>query len=106
MNRSLKQSVWVLALGIACTGFSATSRAAALPAQQGYDQERSHYRECNDNQVYFQQGVQDGQHDRQSGGNRNEHPQPSEASELRAHRSGYKQGIRNTTSVPKTPGRV
>jgi hypothetical protein len=106
MNRNLKQSLWVLALGIACTGFNATSRAAALPAQRGYDQKRSHYRESNDNQVYFQQGVQDGQHDRQFGGNRSEHPQPSDASELRAYRNGYKQGIRNVTSGPKAPGRV
>jgi hypothetical protein len=57
--------------------FNAPSRAAALPAQRGYDQERSHYRESSDNQVYFQQGVQDGQHDRQFGGNRSEHPQPA-----------------------------
>jgi hypothetical protein len=100
MNRNLKQSLWVLALGIAFTGFSVTSRAAALPAQQGQNQER------NDNQVYFQQGVQDGQHDRQFGGNRSEHPQPSDANELRAYRNGYKQGIRNATSGPKAPGRV
>jgi len=110
MNRNLKQSLWVLALGIAFTGVSTTSRAAALPAQQGQDQERSHYRERNDNQtgdrVYFQQGVQDGQHDRQFGGNRSEHPQPTNANDLRAYRDGYKQGIRNTTSGPKAPGRV
>jgi hypothetical protein len=106
MNRNLKQSLWVLALGIACTGFSATSWAAALPAQQDKDQERSHYQERNANQVYFQQGVQDGQHDRQFGSNRSEHPQPSDANELRAYRDGYKQGIRNATAGPKAPGRV
>ena len=106
MNRNLKQSLWVLALGIAFTGFSVTSRAAALPAQQGQNQERSHYRERNDNQVYFQQGVQDGQHDRQFGSNRSDHPQPTDAKDLRAYRDGYKQGFRDTTSGPKAPGRV
>src|SRR5882762_10159546 len=110
MNRNLKQSLWVLALGIAFTGVSKTSRAAALPAQQGQNQERSHYRERNDNQrggrAYFQQGVQDGQHDRQFGGNRSEHPQRNDANDLRAYRDGYKQGIRNATSGPKAPGRV
>ena len=77
MNRNLKQPLGVLALGIAFTGFSATSRAAAVPAQQNQDQEHSQYQERKDNQVYFQQGVQDGQHDRQFGGNRSEHPQPA-----------------------------
>jgi hypothetical protein len=61
MNRNLKQSLWVLALGIAFTGFSATSRAAAVPAQQNQDQDRSQNRNRNGNQkgdrVYFQQGV-------------------------------------------------
>jgi hypothetical protein len=56
--------------------------------------------------VYFHQGVQDGQHDRQFGGNRSDHPQPADAKELRAYRDGYKQGIRNTTSGPKAPGRM
>ena len=106
MNRNLKQSLWVLALGIACAGFNATSRAAARPAQQDKDRERSHYQESNTNQVYFLQGVQDGQHDRQFGSNRSDHPQPTDASELRAYRDGYKQGIRNATSGPKAPGRV
>ena len=106
MNRNLKQSLWVLALGIACTGFSVTSRAAALPAQQEQDQDRSQSRNRNDNQVYFQQGVQDGQHDRQFGSNRSDHPQPTDVKDLRAYRDGYKQGIRNTTSGPKVPGRV
>jgi|ERR1700704_5948120 hypothetical protein len=106
MNRNPKQSLWVLALGIAFTGFSATSRAAAVPAQQNQDQERSQYQERKDNQVYFQQGVQDGQHDRQFGGNRSEHPQPNDASDLRAYRNGYKQGFHNTASEPKAPGRV
>ena len=106
MKRNLKQSLWVLAIGIACTGFSATSRAAALPAQQGQDQERSHYQERGDNQVYFQQGVQDGQHDLQFCSNLSDHPQPTDANDLRAYRDGYKQGIRNATSEPKAPGRV
>ena len=96
----------MLALGIAFTGFSTTSRAAALPAQQGQDQERSHNQERNDNQVHFQQGVQDGQHDRQFGSNRSEHPQPNDANDLRAYRNGYKQGFRNTSSEPKALGRV
>ena len=106
MNRNLKQSLWVLVLGIAFIGLSATSRAAALPAQQEQDQDRNQSRNRNDNQVYFQQGVQDGQHDRQFGGNRSEHPQPTDANELRAYRNGYKQGIRNATAGPKAPGRV
>jgi hypothetical protein len=110
MNRNLKQSLWVLALAIAFTGFSTNSRAAALPAQQAQDQDRNQNRTRNDNQrgdlAYFQQGVQDRQHDRQFGGNRSEHPQPSDANELRAYRNGYKQGFRNTTSAPKAPGRV
>src|SRR6266478_4705113 len=109
MNRNLKQSLWVLALGIAFTGFSTTSRAA-LPAQRDLDQDRNQNRTRNDNpkgdRVYFQQGVQDGQHDRQFGGNRSEHPQPNDANELRAYRDGYKQGIRNATAGPKAPGRV
>jgi hypothetical protein len=110
MNRNLKQSLWVLALGMAFTGFSRTSRAAALPAQQGQDQDRNQNRDRNDNQkedrVYFQQGVQDGQHDRQFGSNRSDHPQPTDAKDLRAYRDGYKQGIRNAASELKAPGRV
>ena len=110
MNRNLKQSLWVLALGIAFTGLSTTSRAGAVPAQQEQDQDRNQYRTRTDNQngdrVYFQEGVQDGQHDRQFGSNRSDHPQPTDASDLRAYRDGYKQGIRNTTSGPKAPGRV
>jgi len=89
MNRNLRKSLWVLALGIAFAGLSTTSRAVALPAQQDKDQERSHYQERNDNQVYFQQGVQDGQHDRQFGSNRSDHPQPTDAKDLRAYRDGY-----------------
>ena len=110
MNRNLKQSIWVLALGIAFTGFSATSLAAAVPAQQEQDQDRNQNRDRTEDQkrdkVYFQQGVQDGQHDRQFGGNRSEHPQASDASDLRAYRNGYKQGFQNTTSGPKSAGRV
>jgi len=106
MNRNLRKSLWVLALGIAFAGLSTTSRAVALPAQQDKDQERSHYQERNNNQVYFQQGVQDGQHDRQFGSNRSDHPQPTDANDLRAYRDGYKQGFRDTTSGPKVPGRV
>ena len=34
MNRNLKQTVWVLALGIAFTGLSTTGLTAAVPAQQ------------------------------------------------------------------------
>jgi hypothetical protein len=112
MNRDLKQSLWVLALGIAFTGFSTTSRAAAAPAQQdqNQDQDRDQNRDRNDSQkadrTYFQQGLQDGQHDRQFGGTRSDHPQPSNRNDLRAYRDGYKQGFRDTTSGPKPPGRV
>lgn len=110
MNRNLKQSLGVLVLGIAFAGLSTTSRAAAVPAQQGQDQDRNEYRTRADNQkadrVYFQQGVQDGRHDRQFGSNRSDHPQPTDANDLRAYRDGYKQGFRDTTSGPKAPGRV
>jgi hypothetical protein len=94
MNRILKQSLWVLALGVAFTGLSTTSLAAAVPALQ--DQDR---RDRNDNQYQranFQQGVQDGQHDRQYGGNRSDHQQPNDPNELRAYEEGYRQGFRNT----------
>ncbi len=101
MNRNLKQSLWVLALGIAFTGFSTTSRAA-LPAQRDLDQDRNQNRTRNDNpkgdRVYFQQGVQDGQHDRQFGGNRSEHPQPNDAD----LRNQFSQARRHTRSNPST----
>jgi hypothetical protein len=110
MNRNLKQSIWVLALGIAFTGFSAPHLAAAVPAQQDQDQDRNQNRDRNDNQndvrTYFRQGFQDGQHDRQFGGNRSDHPQPNDANDLRAYRNGYTQAFGNTTSGPKAPGRV
>lgn len=110
MHRNLMPSLWVLALGIAFTGLSAPSRAAAVPPQQAQDQDRSQNRDRNHNQkgdpLYFQQGVQDGQHDREFGSNRADHPQPTDANDLRAYRDGYKQGIRNSTSGPKAPGRV
>src|SRR6266850_987235 len=99
MNRNLKQSLWVLALGIAFTGLSTSSLAAAVPAQQGQDQDRNQNRDRNDNQYgdrgYFQQGLQDGEHDRQFGGNRSDHQQPNDANDLRAYRDGYKHGYRN-----------
>ena len=110
MHRDLKQSLLVLVLGIAFTGLSASSRAAAVPAQQA--QEKDHSQNQNrkgyqrDGQLYFQQGRQDGQHDRQFGSNRSDHPQPTDANDLRAYRDGYKQGIRNTTSEPTAPARV
>ena len=101
MNRNLKQSLWVLALGIAFTGLSTSSLAAAVPAQQGQDQDRNQNRDRNDNQYgdrgYFQQGLQDGQHDRQFGGNRSDHQQPNDANDFRAYQDGYRQGFRNTT---------
>src|SRR5712692_10565588 len=110
MNRNLRKSLWVLALGIAFAGLSTASRAAALPAQRDLDQDRNQNRTRNDNpkgdRVYFQQGAQDGQHDRQFGSNQSDHPQPTDAKNLRAYRDGYKQGIRNTASGPKAPGRV
>ncbi len=96
MNRNLKKSVWVLALGIAFTGLSTTGIAAAVPAQQGQDHDH------NDHQYgdrgAFQQGLRDGQHDRQFGGNRDDHQQPNDASDLQAYRDGYRQGFRNTAS--------
>ena len=67
MNRNLKQTIWVLALGIAFTGLSTTGLTAAVPAQQypaQQDQDRNQNRDRNDNQFgdrgYFQQGLQDG----------------------------------------------
>jgi hypothetical protein len=109
MNGNLKQSLWVLALGVAITGFSTPRVSAAAPAQQdqgqGQDQYRNQNRDRNDEQRgdrwSFQQGVQDGQHDRQYGGNRSDHQQPSNASERRAYRDGYKQGFRNTAYIQR-----
>jgi hypothetical protein len=105
MNRNLKQSIWVLALGIAFTGLSTPSLAAAVPAPQ--DQDRNQNQARNDTEVgdrtYFQQGLQDGQHDRQYGDNHSDRQQPYNANDLRAYQDGYKQGFRNTASAPKAP---
>jgi hypothetical protein len=107
MNRNLKKSIWVLALGIAFTGLSTPSLAAALPAQQDQNNDRSQNQARNDNEIgdrtYFQQGLQDGQHDRQYGDNHSDRQQPYDANDLRAYQDGYKQGFRNTTSAPKAP---
>jgi len=107
MNRNLKKSIWVLALGIAFTGLSTPSLAAAVPAPQDQDQDRNQNRDRNDNEVgdkrYFQQGLQDGQHDRQYGDNHSDRQQPYNANDLRAYQDGYKQGFRNTASAPKAP---
>jgi hypothetical protein len=109
MNRNRKQSLWVLALGIAFTGFSAPSLSAAVPAQQDQVRDRNQNPDRNDNprgdRAYFQQGFQDSQHDRQYGGNSSDHQQPNNANDLRAYQDGYKQGFRNSTSAPKKPGR-
>ena len=111
MNRNLKQSVWVLALGIAFTGLSTSRLTAAAPAQQDQgrgqdqdqDQNRNENRDRNNNNQfadrgYFQQGVLDGQHDRQFGGNRNDHQQPSNKNDRRTYQDGYKQGFKNAAS--------
>src|SRR6266481_5577615 len=104
MNRNLKKSIWVLALGIAFTGLSTPSLAAAVPAPQ--DQDRNQNRDRNDNEVgdktYFQQGLQDGQHCRQYADNHSDRQQPYNANDLRAYQDGYKQGFRNTASAPKS----
>jgi hypothetical protein len=69
MNRNLRKSIWVSTLGIAFTGLSTPSLAAAVPAPQDQDQDRNQNQARNDTEVgdrtYFQQGLQDGQHDRQ-----------------------------------------
>ena len=127
MNRNLRRTLWVTALGVAFAGFGAPSRAAAVPAQQSQEQDRDKKEERKDDQSgdkkHFQQGFQDAQRDRQVGGNRNGHPRPSDANDLRAYEDGYKQGSRNTTtsgtknttmsgtkntmmSGPKAPGKV
>jgi hypothetical protein len=107
MNRNLKKSIWVLALGIAFTGFCSPSLAAALPAQQDQNNDRNQNQARNDTEVgdrmYFQQGLQDGQHDRQYGDNHSDRLQPYDANDLRAYQDGYKQGFRNATSAPKAP---
>src|SRR6266403_1977198 len=102
MNRNLKQTIWVLALGIAFTGLSTTGLTAAVPPHQypaQQDQDRNQNRDRNDNQFgdrgYFQQGLQDGEHDRQYGGSRTHHQQPNDANDVRAYRDGYKHGYRN-----------
>ncbi len=109
MNRNQKQTIWVLALGIAFTGLSTTSLTAAVPAQQypaQQDQDRNQNRDRNDNQYgdrgYFQQGLQDGEHDRQFGGNRDDHQQPNNGNDLRAYQDGYRQGLRNTSPEQQT----
>jgi hypothetical protein len=105
MNRNLKQSIWVLALGIAFTGLSAPILAAAVPAQQDQDHDRNQNRDRNDNQYvdsgYYEQGLQDGQHDRQYGDNHSDRQPPNDANDLRAYQDGYKQGLRDATSSPK-----
>jgi hypothetical protein len=107
MNRNLKKSIGVLALGIAFTGLSTPSLAAALPAQQDQNNDRNQNQARNDTEVgdrtYFQQGLQDGQHDRQFGDNHSDRQQPYNANDLRAYQDGYKEGFRNTTSAPKAP---
>jgi hypothetical protein len=106
MNRNLKRTIWVLALGVAFTGLGTTRLAAAVPAQQGQDQDRNQNQDRNNNQYgdggSFQQGLQDGQHDRQFGGNRDDHRQPNDANDLRAYQDGYRQGFRNTSSEQQT----
>ncbi len=109
MNRNLKQTIWVLALGIAFTGLSTTGLTAAVPAQQypaQQDQDRNQNRDRKDNQFgdrgYFQQGLQDGEHDRQFGGNRTDHQQPNYGNDARAYPDGYRQGFRNTSPEQQT----
>jgi len=109
MNRNLKQTIWVLALGIAFTGLSTTGLTAAVPPQQypaQQDQDRNQNRDRNDNQFgdrgYFQQGSQDGEHDRQFGGNRTDHQQPNYGNDARAYLDGYKHGFRNTSPEQQT----
>ena len=111
MNRNFRHSLWVLALGITFTGLGATSLGAAVPAHQDQDQHRYQDQDRNDNQRgarwSFQQGLQDGRHDRQYGGNRNEHQQPRDSNDLNAYRDGYKHGYRNIpTSQQEYPTRV
>ena len=90
MNQNLKRSLWVMALGMAFAGFGKPSRAAAIPAKQGQEQDRYKNQERKDNQ-----------------NGDSEHPRPSDANDLRAYEDGYKQGSRNTTmSGPKAPGKV
>jgi predicted neuraminidase len=45
---------------------------------------------------YFEQGLRDGQSDRQTGASRSDHQQPNDPNDLRAYRDGYKQGFRDT----------
>jgi hypothetical protein len=47
---------------------------------------------------YFDQGLQDGRHDRQYGGNRSDHQQPRNSNDLSAYRDGYKHGFRNIST--------
>ncbi len=114
MNGNPKQSLWVLALGIAITGFYTSNVSAAAPArqepgQQDWDHDRNQNPDRNDEQRgerwSFQQGVRDGQHDRQYGGNRSDHQQPSDVNDRRAYRNGYKQGFRNTAYIQRSDRR-
>jgi hypothetical protein len=99
MNRNLKQSLWVLALGIAITGLYTPIVSAAAPAGQDRNDEQRGERWS------FQQGVQDGQHDRQYGGTRGDHQQPSDVNDRRAYRNGYKQGFHNTAYIQRADRR-
>jgi hypothetical protein len=107
MNRNLRRSLWVLALGIAFTGLSTITLGAAAPAQQDQGQYRQQDQERNDNhrgaRWYFQQGLQDGRHDRQYGGSRSNHQQPRDSDDISAYRDGYKHGYRNIpTNEPRS----
>jgi hypothetical protein len=109
-----KQSLWVLAVGIAITelytpNVSSAASAWQEPGQQDRDHDRNQNPDRNDEQRgerwFFQQGVQDGQHDRQYGGNRSDHQQPGDATDRRAYRNGYKQGFRNTAYIQRNDRR-
>ena len=43
--------------------------------------------------TYFQQGLQDGQHDRQYGDNHSDRQQPYNANDLRAYQDGLQTGL-------------
>jgi hypothetical protein len=99
MNRNLRMTILVLALGFAYTGFSTPGLAAAAPAQQdqehGWNGNGDHHDNRNGDEGYFEQGLRDGQHDRQYGGNRSDHQQPRDSNDLRAYQDGYRQGFRS-----------
>ena len=78
------------------TGNMSDHRAYQDGYKQGYA--NTAYNQQNDlsrNVNYFEQGVRDGESDRQNGASRRDHQQPNDANDLRAYEDGCRQGYRS-----------